>query len=234
MRYRSLTGLQELKIPYDLHVHLRDPVTALGPASIKDLNPFGTAPFFRDTKVSPVVELSESGAIVEYILAVYGPTSTADGPPLTRAPGDKDYGPYLQWLHYANASLQPTMSRNMTFMMAGIKGGTPIVEMFMKRTYTTLKLLDDRLAGSKYLAGEDLSAADIMTVFSLSTVRGFYPFVDLGPYSNILRYLQDVAARPAYKEALRKGDNGMEPMIGPTVKGFTQFPGFAKAIAEYK
>lgn len=224
--------LQELTIPYDLHVHQRDPATALGPASIKDLNPFGTAPFFRDTKVSPAVELSESGAIVEYILTVYGPISTA--PPLTRSPGDKEYGPYLQWLHYANGSLQPTMSRNMTFMFAGIKGGSPIVEMFMQRTYSALKLLDERLAGNKYLAGGDLSAADIMTMFTLTTSRGFYPFVDLSPYSNILRYLQDIAARPAYKEAVRKGDNGMEPMIGATVKGFSQFPGLAKAFAEYE
>ncbi|CAN8104152.1 unnamed protein product [Discula destructiva] len=224
--------LEELQIPYDLHVHLRDPVTALAPADLKGINPFGTAPFFRDTKVSPPVELSESGAIVDYILAVYGPTSTA--PKLTRAPGDAEYGPYLQWLHYANGSLQPTMSRNMLFLIAGIKPGTaPIIDMFRQRTDSTLQLLDERLAGNKYLAGEELSAADIMTVFSISTCRGFYPFVDWSPYKNVLRYLQDVAARPAYKEANKKGDFGMEPMIGAKVEGFTQFPAFEKAIAEY-
>lgn len=225
----SLTIPQELKIPYDLHVHKRDPVSALAPADLKSLNPFGTAPYFRDTKVSPPVELSESGAIVEYILTVYGPSGATK---LTRSPGDESYGPYLQWLHFANGSLQPTMSRNMTFMLAGVGDDTPVIAMFKARTGSSLKLLDDRLASNKYLADEELSAADIMTVFSLSTCRGFSPQLDLGPYTNVLRYLKDVAARPGYQESVRKGDFGMQPMIGAKVKGFTQFPVFAKALAE--
>lgn len=179
--------------------------------------------------MSPPVELSESGAIVEYILTVYGPSSATK---LTRSPGDEGYGPYLQWLHFANGSLQPTMSRNMTFMVAGVSDDHPIIAMFKARTGSTLQLLDDRLAKSKYLADDELSAADIMTLFSLTTSRGFYPKLDLSPYPNVLRYLKDVAARPGYQEALRKGDFGMEPMIGAKVKGFTQYPAFAKAIGE--
>lgn len=211
-------------------MHTRDPQSALAPADLKSVNPFGTAPYFRDTKVSPPVELSESGAIVEYILTVYGPQAT--GERLVRTPGDADFGPYLQWLHYANGSLQPTMSRNMTFLIAGIGDENPMIAMFQARTDSTMKLLDERLAGNKFLAGEQLSAADIMSVFSLTTMRGFYPKLDLGPYPNILRYLKDVAARPAYQEALRKGDHSMEPMNGAKAKGFTQFPGFAKAFGK--
>ncbi|KAF3765761.1 hypothetical protein M406DRAFT_60366 [Cryphonectria parasitica EP155] len=201
--------LEELNIPYELHVHERDPQSALAPADLKALNPFGTAPYFRDTKVSPPVELSESGAIVEYILTVYGGSGAVR---LTRTPDDKEYGAYLQWLHYANGSLQPTMSRNMTFLLAGIGSGNPIIESFKARTDTALRLLDDRLAVSKYLADEELSTADIMSLFSLTTTRGFCPR-DLSPYPNILRYLKDIAARPGYQEAIRKGDHGMEPMI---------------------
>lgn len=222
-----LTFAQELQIPYDLHVHERDPQSALAPAALKDLNPFGTAPYFRDTKVSPPVELSESSAIVDYILTVYGQSAATR---LTRSPGDKEYGAYLQWLHFANGSLQPTMSRNMVFLLAGIGDEAPIIKMFNARTGSTLKLIDERLADHKFLADEELSAADIMTVWSLSTCRGFNPKLDLGPYPNILRYLKDVAARPAYKEANRKGDHGMEPMIGAKVKGFTQFPAFKQAL----
>lgn len=180
--------------------------------------------------MSPPVELSESGAILEYILTVYGPQAT--GERLVRTPGDADFGPYLQWLHYANGSLQPTMSRNMTFMLAGIGDTSPIINMFKARTASTMKKLDERLASNKFLAGEQLSAADVMSVFSLTTMRGFFPKLDLGPYANILRYLKDVAARPAYQEALRKGDFSMEPMIGAKVKGFTHFPAFAKALED--
>lgn len=210
-----------------MHVYKRDPQTALAPAELKSVNPFGTAPYFRDTNVTPPVCLSESGAIVEYIVAVYGPKAPS-GIRLARTPEDPEYGEYLQWLHFANASLQSAMSLNMVFLVAGLSEAThPIVGMFSARTRGAIQHLEDRLAGHKYLAGAELSTADIMTVFSVTTVRGFNPKLDLGPFPNLLRYLRDVAGRPAYREALRKGDFGMEPMIGPKVKGFTQFPVFA-------
>lgn len=120
----------------------------------------------------------------------------------------------------------------MTFMLAGIGDEHPIIAMFKARTGSSLQLLDDRLAKSKFLADEELSAADIMTIFTLTTGRGFCPKLDLSPYPNVLRYLKDIAARPGYQEAIRKGDFGMEPMIGAQVKGFTQFPAFAKALGE--
>lgn len=214
-------------------MHERDPQSALAPQDLKSVNPFGTAPFFRDTKVTPAVELSESGAIVEYILSVYGNQAGA-APRLVRTAaedGSEAYAAYLQWLHFANGSLQPTMSRNMTFLVAGLGDEVPIIAMFKARTASTLQKLDERLAAHRFLAGAELSAADIMSVFSLTTMRGFYPSLDLGPYANVLRYLKDVAARPAYQEAVRKGDHGMEPMIGAKVKGFTQFPAFAKVLS---
>ncbi|KAG8163951.1 hypothetical protein KVR01_005869 [Diaporthe batatas] len=229
--------LEELKVPYTLHVHDRDPITGLAPKQIKDINPFGTAPYFRDTTVSPPVSLSESGAIVEYILTAHGgntaPGSSSGVPRLIRTPGDSDYGEYLQWLHFANGSLQPSVSRTMTFLLAGMPQDSPIVQVFNRRTEAALGLVDARLAGSRFLAGEELSAADIMTVCSLTTLRGFAPTVDLGPHQNILRYLKDVAARPAYLEALRKGDYGMEPMIQPRVKGFSQFEAFRGALEKF-
>lgn len=222
-------------MPYTLHVYERDPVTGLAPQNLKELNPFGTAPYFRDTTVSPPVGLSESGAIVDYILSVHG-GNTAPGsgvPRLIRTADDKDYGDYLQWLHFANGSLQPAISRTMTFLLAGLSDDKPIVQVFNKRVEMALKLIDERLAGNKFLAGNDLSAADIMSVCSLTTLRGFAPTIDLGPYQNILRYLKDVSERPAYQEALKKGDHGMAPLITPKVKGFTQFASFKPALEKY-
>lgn len=199
------------------------------------MNPFGTAPYFRDTSVSPVISLSESGAIIDYILTVYGNVKSSNPamPRLLRSPGDSDYGDYLQWLHFANGSLQPAGSRLMTFLLAGMTDETPIVEVFTKRHQTALHLLDDQLSRKKYLAGDELSAADIMTVCPLTTMRGFCPVIDLGPYQNILRYLQDIAERPAYRQALKKGDKGMEPMISARVKPFVQFAAFKPALQKY-
>ncbi|KAL1860338.1 hypothetical protein Daus18300_009251 [Diaporthe australafricana] len=227
--------LEELKLPYTLHVYERDPKSGLAPEDLKSITPFGTAPYFRDTTVSPPVSLSESGAIVDYILSVHG-GNTAPGsgmPRLARTPDDRDYGDYLQWLHFGNGSLQPSVSRLMTFLLAGMTEEHAIVKVFNGRNQTALKLIDDRLADNKFLAGAQLSAADIMSVFSLTTMRGFAPVVDLGSYPNILRYLKDVAERPAYQEALKKGDHGMAPMNTPKVKGFTQFESFKPALERF-
>ncbi|KZL74885.1 glutathione s-transferase [Colletotrichum incanum] len=217
--------LEELQVPYKLHAFDRDPKSGLAPKEIKDINPAGTAPYFRDTTVSPPVEISESGATVEYILTVHGSKIGSGAPRLRRTPDDADYAAYLEWFHFSNSTLQPTFVRNMSILFAGASESVFGKRMEAK-LHSTLKLVDDRLANNKWLAGQNLSAADIMTVFSLTTMRGFYPLLDLSQYNNILRYLGDVAERPAYREALNKADKGMEPMIGPKVKAFKQFESF--------
>ncbi|TDZ38789.1 Glutathione S-transferase 3 [Colletotrichum spinosum] len=247
--------LEELKVPYKLTVFERDPVTGLAPQGLKDIvsasfypvalatpvnpppptqNPAGTAPYFRDATVSPPVEISESGAIVEYILTVHGQPKIGSGAPrLRRTPDDNDYAAYLEWFHFANGTLQPALIRSMSLLFAGAYE-TPFGKRMEEKIHSILKLVDDRLANNKWLAGEELSAADIMTVFSLTTMRGFYPVLDLSQHKNILRYLQDVADRPAYREALKKGDKGMAPLIGPKVDAFTQFESMAPLFRSLK
>jgi len=140
---------------------------------------------------------------------------------MSRQPSDPDYAAYISWLHYANGSLQAGLSRQLTLLVVDALS-SPVDKRYTAKLAGQLQLFDDRLRDNKYLAGREVSAADAMTVFSLTTMRGFSP-VDLSPYENILRYLTDIAARPAYKEAIRKGDHGMEPMIKPVERRFTQF-----------
>jgi glutathione S-transferase len=73
-------------------------------------------------------------------------------------------------------------------------------------------LVEARLGEADYLAGGTFTAADIMSVFSLTTMRLFQPF-DLGRYPNILAYLQRIGARPAYCRAMAKGDPDLVPML---------------------
>lgn len=213
-----------------MHAFDRDLKTGLAPPEIKSRSPAGTAPYLEDTNVSPPVSLSESGAIVEYIVQVYGSSGAVR---LGRTPDDKDYAEYVQWLHFANGSLQASAGRIMTLSFAGMNPDNPFFKLMVARMDAHLKQVDDQLANNKYLCGEQLSAADIMSVFSLTTMRGFSPSVDLGPYSNVLRYLKDVAERPAYQETLKKGEKGRPPMNAPKVKGFTQFEAFKDALEKY-
>ena len=59
---------EELSIPYELKVYQRDPVTRLAPPEYKALHPFGTAPVITDG----TTVLSESGAVIEYIIERHG------------------------------------------------------------------------------------------------------------------------------------------------------------------
>ena len=94
---------EELKIPYELKLYARDPVTMLAPPEYKALHPIGAAPVITDGNLV----LAESGAIMEYILAKYGNGR------LVPAPNHPDFAPYLYWFHFANGTLQPSMGRNM-------------------------------------------------------------------------------------------------------------------------
>jgi len=76
----------------------------------------------------------------------------------------------------------------------------------------TLDFLNRRLGEADYLAGSELTAADIMIVFSLTTMRTFTS-CDLKAYPHILAYLRRIGAREAYRRAMRKGDPGMTPML---------------------
>jgi glutathione S-transferase len=75
-----------------------------------------------------------------------------------------------------------------------------------------LELLDKRLMENKWLAGEEFTAADVMIIFSLTTMRTFYPY-SLEGYPGILGYLERVAEREGYKRARAKADPGLELMI---------------------
>lgn len=193
---------EELAIPYELKTYKRDPVTRLAPPEYKALHPLGTAPIIADGDIV----LAESTAIVEYILAKHGKGALAP------ASGDADFADYLYWFHFANGSLQPSLMRCMVLSRANVPTDNPTVQFADARRKHGLGLVEKRLGAKDYLAGDALTAADIVAVFSLTTMRLFFPF-DLAPYPNILAYLKRIGARDAYRRAMKKGDPDMAPML---------------------
>lgn len=90
----------------------------------------------------------------------------------------------------------------------GLPPDNPIAARLSGRLVGAFALIEKRLGEAPFLAGENFTAADIMTFFSSTTMRHFMPF-DLSPYPNILAYLQRIAGREAYQRAVQKGDPGM-------------------------
>jgi glutathione S-transferase len=193
---------EELAIPYELRHYTRDPVTRLSPPDLVALHPLGAAPLIEDGDLL----LAESGAIVDYILVKYGSGQ------LRIAPSHPDYATYLYWFHFSNGNLQPVMGRLMAVSRAGLPVDHPVQSSAEMRLDRVLKFVDSHLQEANYFAGGEFTAADIMSVFSLTTMRLFQP-VDLKPYSNILSYLQRIAARPAYQRAMAKGDPDLVPLL---------------------
>jgi glutathione S-transferase len=193
---------EELGLDYELVRYARDPVTVLAPPELKALHPMGSAPLITDG--GPV--LAESGAIVEYILAKYG-----DGR-LVIAPEAPEFADYLHWFHFANGTLQLAMSRCLYLRRLNLPAENPILLAAEGRRERAFRYVNERLNAVPYLAGDVFTAADIMTVFSLTTMRTFVP-VELAPYSGILAYLQRIGGRKAYRRAIDKGDPGLPPML---------------------
>jgi glutathione S-transferase len=193
---------EELGVPYELKLYKRDAVTILSPPELRALHPLGAAPVITEGDLL----LAESAAIVDYIIHKHG------GGRLALGPEHPDYAAYLYWFHFANGNLQPVMSRNMVVRRTGVPADNPMLLSVKERLDRVFDLVEARLGEAEFLAGSEFTAADIMSVFSLTTMRTFLP-LDLSPYPNILAYLQRIGARDAYRRAMQKGDPGMTPML---------------------
>jgi glutathione S-transferase len=193
---------EELGLDYELKRYERDPTTRLAPPEYKALHPIGTAPVITDGELV----LGESGAIIDYVIAKYG------GGRLARHAGHREFGNYLYWYHYANASFQALLHRRLVARRLESALTNRVLVDLEARLERALDFMNQRLGEADYLAGAELTAADIMMVFSLTTVRLFTAY-DLKRYPHILAYLRRIGSREAYQRAMRKGDPGMALLL---------------------
>jgi glutathione S-transferase len=193
---------EELNIPYQLKHYVRDPITILAPAEFKALHPIGAAPVLVDGDV----KLAESGAVMEYIIGKYGNGR------LALPPSHPDFANYLYWFHFANGTFQPVMGRNMILSRLKLPADNALLMGQKHRLDLVFKLVEARLAEAEYFAGSEFTAADIIMMFSMTTMRYFFP-VDIKPYPHILAYLQRISQRPAYQAAMKKGDPDMPLLL---------------------
>jgi glutathione S-transferase len=91
--FRPLWTLEEMGLSYELKM-LPFPPRDLAPDYL-EVNPLGTIPTFLDGSM----RMTESAAICQYLVTRYGPSS------LAVAPTEPDFGPYLNWLYFGEATL---------------------------------------------------------------------------------------------------------------------------------
>lgn len=193
---------EELGIPYELQKYTRTPDKRLSPPELLAMHPLGAAPLIEDGNLL----LAESAAIVEYIIVKHG------GGRLKLGPEHPDYAAYLYWFHFSNGNLQPVVGRVMLVARTGVPADNPALVSVRGRLDKAMALVEARLGEVPWLAGQEFTAADIMTVFTLTTMRQFQP-LDLARYPNVRAYLQRIGERPAYRRAMAKGDPDLVPML---------------------
>jgi glutathione S-transferase len=186
---------EELNLPYELKRYQRDPATGLAPPPYRALHPFGTAPVITDG----ALVLGESGAIIDYINGKYG------GGRLSLTPQDPAYADYLFWFHFANGSLMPASMIDLLATMFLSGQTNPVVEAQRERANRAFAMVEKRLGEAEYFAGAKFTAADIIMLFPLTTMRAFVPR-DLTALPNIRAYLQRIGQREALKRAMKKAD----------------------------
>lgn len=192
---RILWLLEELGLPYEVEAFARGP-DLFGPPELRKEHRLGRAPVLVDGAVT----LAESGAIVEYVLALYGQGR------LSAAPGTPDFPRYLYWLHYAEGSLMLQLLREWSLdRMLERPDETPGMARIREGTRLHLSMIDDALSDGPYLAGAEFSAADIMMAYPLTTFRKHVRPIDLDLYPSIRAYVDLLEARPAYQRALIYG-----------------------------
>jgi len=190
---------EELGIPYELIRYERDSQTRLAPAAYRALSPSGTAPVITDGDFV----LGESGAIVQYMIETYGDGRLLVG---SHAP---NYSDFLYWFHFANGSFMPAALIN---SITQHLGDNPTMAGLRSRLDRGYEQIENRLGKFAFLAGDTFTAADIMILFPLTTMRVFSPR-DISAYPNICGYLQRIAARPAFQRAMLKADPGFYPPL---------------------
>jgi glutathione S-transferase len=180
--------LEELGIPYEL-------------ASVPFIPPRHS--FEQDTPAGkfPVIEdgalvMFESGAILEYLTEKYGKGRLAP------AIGSHDRGPYLQWVHFAEATAFPPIGdvARHTLFLPETDRIPKVAEDGRVRAIKALNVLERALSGKQYLIGNEFSGADIMMGYSLLAAR-MLGLVDAA-HTNVGAYWERLATRPGLQKAL--------------------------------
>jgi glutathione S-transferase len=144
------------------------------------------------------------GAICDYINVRYGQGRLAP------APSDPDFAEHLFWFHWANGTYGSAGFASVALALAG--KGPSDVPLVKDRLERCRAMIEQRLGEAPFFGGRNLSLADIMTVWSLTTARTFRGG-RIDDLPNTLNYLERIGERPAYRRAMAKAEPGMAPML---------------------
>jgi glutathione S-transferase len=201
---RVLWLLEELGVPYDIKHYQRLP-NMLAPPELKRVHPLGKSPVIVDNGVV----VAESAAIIDYIVDKYGEGR------LRPSAGTPEAEQYRYWMFAAEGTVMPPLLMRLIFRKIVSERKPFFIQPIVKKIASSVESMliapninanldfqEETLARSTWFAGVQFSAADVMMSFPIEAARHS---ADLSKRPHLLKFLEVIHARPAYKRALERG-----------------------------
>jgi len=180
--------LEELELPYETTWFDLGELKQKEPWFLK-INPNGRVPAIVDRDEDDFA-VFESGAILIYLAEKTGrllPTDT------------KARSTVMQWLMFQMAGIGPMQGQANVFYRYAAEKIDYAIDRYRRETRRLYEVLDTRLEGNEYLAGE-YSIADIAT---WPWIAGHeWAGVSLGGLEHLRRWERSISARPAVKRGI--------------------------------
>ncbi|MGO9703472.1 MAG: glutathione S-transferase family protein [Xanthobacteraceae bacterium] len=206
--FRPLWTLEEMGLPYELKM-LPFPPRDLAPDYLA-VNPLGTVPTFLDDGM----RLTESAAICQYLVTRYGPS------PLAVAPTETDFGLYLNWLHFGEATLTfpQTVVLRYSLFAPPEKRLDQVAADYSRWFLARLRGIDAVVSRQPTLCAGRFTAADISVGYALLIAA--YTKLDVKFTPAVAAYWRSLKERDGFRHAMAKQEaagreQGVENRLAP-------------------
>jgi len=184
---RILWTLEELNAPYE-PVRVQFPPRIVQPDYLH-INPLGQIP----TLIDGDTKLFESVGACEYV-------NETRGGDLAITAGQPCRADYLQWLWFGEATLAPPLGAMVRQSFGPEENRSPAALAEAKASlFERLALIETRLEGRQYLAGDRFTLADISVAYCLNLGGMLRVAAEYPP--NVAAYFERMKARPAFQAA---------------------------------
>lgn len=190
---RPLWCLEEMGLEYEL-INLPFPPRVFA-KEYKEVNPLGTIPFLVDGDT----RMSESSGICHYLTQRYGPTD------LALHVGHLEYGSFLNWLYFSDATLTfpQTLVLRYTVLEPKERRIPQAAEDYAAWFSGRLRHVEAALDGKDFLVADRFTIADIAIGYALHLADTLKSLKDrLGP--NARAYLDRLRERDAFQRSQEK------------------------------
>ncbi len=188
--FRALWALEELALPYELKM-LPFPPRVHAPDYLA-INPLGTIPLMIDGET----RMTESAAICHYLATRYGPS------PLAVAVDEPDYGAYLNWLHFGEATLTFPLALVLRYARfePAERRVPQVAADYAAWFLARLRAVEAATANAESLCAGRFTMADVSVGYALRLARFCRLDGEFGPAT--AQYRRRLEAREGYRRAV--------------------------------